>query len=196
MPSPEKFKASLIEHQVGQEVIDRINKGYEKVVDRSPKKVRSAYFKQAMDVLDEMLPREVVLTLLEENACCKSGAREKRSKEFARINGSLSINERLEKINEAPYMNMGFAEIDEKGDLIVHGVSYEYEGRYECGCSIHSRVKRDYAVSRSYCYCCGGHFKFHYEIMLGVKLKLIEVIASPLDTAGKEPCIFRFQICK
>ena len=35
---------------------------------------------------------------------------------------------------------------------------------------------------------------YHYEIMLGVKLKLVEVISSPHDTDGEKPCAFRSEI--
>lgn len=49
-------------------------------------------------------------------------------------------------------------------------------------------------VSRNYCVCCAGHFKHHYEIMLGVKLKTIEIVSSPLDSNGENPCVIKFAI--
>jgi hypothetical protein len=30
----------------------------------------------------------------------------------------------------------------------------------------------------SYCLCCGGHFKFHYQKALGLKLRVKEVVTS------------------
>lgn len=43
-------------------------------------------------------------------------------------------------------------------------------------------------------FCCAGHFKYHYEIMLGVKLKTLEVLSSPLDSDGENPCIIKYEI--
>lgn len=106
------------------------------------------------------------------------------------------MEERLALISERPYMNMGSAKLNGDGDIIVHAVTYHPEDRFECACPTVSHVKRDYAIPREYCFCCGGHFKFHYEIMLGVKLELCEIVSSPHDTEGREPCVFRFRIVR
>lgn len=194
MPSPEKFRETLDDFKVGQEVIDTMYQGYDGIVSKTNKKVKSAFFRQALDVMNEKLPKEKVQQIIEANACCKSGARLKASKEFARIHADKSIEERLKLISERPYMNMGSAELDTEGYLLVHGVSFYNGERFECVCPTVSKVKRDYAIPREYCYCCGGHFKFHYEIMLGTKLELTEIVSSPHDTDGREPCAFRFRI--
>ena len=34
--------------------------------------------------------------------------------------------------------------------------------------------------------------KYHYEIMLGVKLKTLEIESSPLDSKGIIPCVIKF----
>ena len=194
MPSPEKFRETLAEFAVDEATVRRINAGYEDVVSKTNKKIKSAYFKQALDVMNERLPKERVQEIIEANACCKSGARLKASKEFARMNHNLPMEKRLDKISERPYMNMGTAELDSDGFLIVHAVSYRSEDRFECACPTISHVKRDYAIPREYCYCCGGHFKFHYEIMLDVKLELCSIVSSPHDTDGQEPCVFKYRI--
>ncbi len=196
MPCPEKFRDSLEKFEVDCDIIGSINEGFEKVVTKSPKKDKALYFKRAVDIMDERLSREKVCEILEWNACCKSGAREKRSKEFARINAALKIEEKLKKIEKAQYMNMGVPEIDENGLLRINAVSYFVDGHFACGCSNFNRVKRDYPVSKSYCFCCGGHFKYHYEIMLGVKLHIKDVVSSPLDSDGANPCVFTYEITK
>ena len=194
MPSPEKFRETLAEFAVDEVTVRKINAGYENVVSKTNKKIKSAYMKQALDVMNEELSKERVQEIIEANACCKSGARLKASKEFAEIHKDASIEERLALISQRPYMNMGTAALNEDGDLIVHAVSNHPEDRFECACPTVSRVKRDYAIPREYCYCCGGHFRFHYEIMLGVKLELCEIVSSPHDTEGREPCVFRYRI--
>lgn len=91
-------------------------------------------------------------------------------------------------------MHMGSAELDGDGFLLVHAVSAYQDGRFECVCPTVSKTKRDYAIPREYCYCCGGHFKFRYEIMPGVKPELCEIVSSPHDTQGQKPCAFRYRI--
>lgn len=196
MPSPEKFRETLADFAVDEAVVREINAGYENVVSKTNKKIKSAYMKQALDVMNETLPKERVQEIIEANACCKSGARLKASKQFAEVHKDDPIDVRFAQIRERPYMNMGRAELNDKGDIIVHAVSAYQDGRYECVCPTVSHVKRDYAIPREYCFCCGGHFKFHYEIMLGVKLELAEILSSPLDTEGREPCAFRYRILK
>ena len=194
MPSPEKFRETLDDFKVGRNIIDEMYQGFDGIVSKTNKKVKSAFFKQALDIMNEKLPPEQVQNILEANACCKSGARKKASEEFARINADKPIEEKLALISDRPYLNMGSAELDENGLLLVHAVSYHPGEKFECVCPTVSKIKRDYAIPREYCYCCGGHFKYHYEIMLGVKLKLAEIVTSPHDTEGEKPCAFRYEI--
>lgn len=194
MPSPEKFKETLAEFNLDEEIVCEINRGYENVVSKTNKKIKSAYFKQALDVMNARMSPERVQEIIEANACCKSGSRLNNSKKFAEVHKDLTLEERLKLISERPYMNMGSAELDGDGTILVHAVSYHPEDRFECACPTVSKVKRDYSIPREYCFCCGGHFKFHYEIMLGVKLELCEIVSSPHDTQGEKPCAFRYRI--
>lgn len=194
MPSPEKFRDTLNDFNVEKDVRDAIYEGYDRIVSKTSKKEKSAFFRQAIEIMNERLPKDKVQEILEANACCRSGAREKCSKEFARINAHRSIEERLKLISLRPYMNMGKASLLDDGTILVNGVFYQPGDRYECACPTVSRVKRDYAIPREYCFCCGGHFKYHYEIMLNVKLDLVEIVSSPHDTNGEMPCAFRYKI--
>jgi len=192
--SPEKFKQTLQDFSVSEEVTAKIYDGFGKLVSKTPKKVKAALFRQALTIMNEELPKEQVQEILEANACCKSGARERASKEFARIQRERSIPERLELISARPYLNMSSAEPDTQGRILVHEVSLQQDGKFACACPTVSKVQRGYEIPREYCYCCGGHFRYHYEIMLGVKLKLVEIVDSPHGSEEREPCAFRFEI--
>lgn len=196
MPSPEKFKETLEEYAVDSDIIKEINAGYEDVVSKTNKKIKSAYFKQALDIMNEKLPKEKVQEIFEANACCKGGARQKASKAFAKENGNLGIEEKLALISAKPELFMGQAHLDENGDIIVTGAGIYSDGKFECVCPTISKVKRDYNIPREYCYCCGGHFKYHYEVMLGEKLELVEIVSTPHDTDGQKPCSFKFKTLK
>lgn len=78
--------------------------------------------------------------------------------------------------------------------ITVHAVSWSDGEKYLCSCSNFSRMKRDFRVSKNYCFCCAGHFKYHYEIMLGVKLETIQILSSPLDSNGNDPCVIQFKV--
>lgn len=194
MPCPEKFRETLEAFAVEPALVRGIFDGYETLVSSAPKARKAAFFKRALDIMDAQLAPDIVEQILEANACCKSGARLKQSKAFARDHAALSVKEKLAKIAQAPFLRMGVPSLEADNLLRIDAVSYIWEGRYACACSNFNKLKRDYAVSRHYCYCCGGHFKFHYQIMLGVTLKMREVVSSPLDTDGASPCVFLFEI--
>ena len=105
---------------------------------------------------------------------------------------NLSLEEKLELIKDVP--DMGRPVRNEDGTITIHAVYYSDGEKYLCACSNFNGIKREYSVSRNYCFCCAGHFKYHYEIMLGVKLKTLEVLSSPLDSDGKNPCIMKYEI--
>lgn len=191
MPSPEKFNSTLEEFEINKLIIDEINSGYEGIISGTSKKVKGAYFKRAVDILERELEPRKLRALLEANGCCKSGAREKASKAFAKENAGLSVAERLPKIEAVPYM--GKPVLNDDGSITLHAVYYQNDGKYECACPNYNKQKRDYSVSKSYCYCCAGHFKYHYELMLGCKLET-EILTSPLDSDGENPCVMKLSI--
>lgn len=191
MPCPEKFKETMEKSGIDQAVAARVNAGFEALVGSSPKHEKAAYFQRAMDILDECADPAAVRALLAENACCKSGTREKNAKAFRKANAALSLPEKLEKIKDVPHM--GTPVLNEDGTITVHAVYYTKGDGYLCGCANFNGLKRR-RVSRTYCFCCAGHFQYHYEIMLGVKLEPVEIVSSPLDTDGREPCVMRFRV--
>ena len=192
MPSVGKFQESFAKFNVDENIISQIKEGFGSVDSKTPKKERALYFKHAVDIMNENMELEKVQEILEWNACCKGGAREKASKAFAKENANLSLEEKLELIKNVPYM--GSPVKNEDGTITIHAVYYSDGDKFLCACSNFNGVKRDYSVSRNYCFCCAGHFKYHYEIMLGVKLKTLEIVSSPLDSEGKDPCIMKYAI--
>lgn len=192
MPCPEKFMQSMELFRLDSNLLRQINDGYEDLSSKSPKKLKAAYFKRAVDILNENLEPDKLKEILEWNACCKSGAREKASKAFARENAGLSLEEKLPLIKNVPFMGEPVLRPD--GTITIAAVSWYENGQYLCSCSNFSRLKRDYSISKNYCYCCAGHFKHHYELMLGVRLETVEIVSSPLDSDGREPCVIGFRI--
>lgn len=190
MPCPEKFRETLAQFNISDSTIRQIEEGYEGIVSKMPKKITSAYFKRAIDILTEQVEPEIMIDLLAANACCKGGAREKNSKAFAKANKDNSLEEKLALIPSVP--QAGRPVLNEDGSITVHAVYYHDGTKYLCACSNYHRTKRDYPVSKNYCFCCAGHFQYHYQIMLGMKLRPVEIVSSPLDSEGRNPCVIRF----
>ena len=83
----------------------------------------------------------------------------------------------------------------------------ENNGKYGCVCcaAVKTHVKvSDYAVPTnnsddrvmplSYCICCAGSSRIHLQLQLGLSLKTKEIISSPINSRGKRPCEFTFEI--
>lgn len=192
MPCPEKFNDSLIKFGVDHKLIFEINDGYEDLVSSSPKKLKAEYFARAMRIIDENLDFNKKYEILDYNACCKGGARDKAAKAFGKENNDLPLPEKIKKVCQVP--NMGKPTLNEDG-TITTGIYWLIDGRYKCPCPNFNNLKDTPFVSSTYCLCCAGHFRYHYQNMLGVKLKTKEIISSPLNSEGKNPCVFVF-ICE
>lgn len=89
---------------------------------------------------------------------------------------------------------MGKPVLNDDGTITVHAVSFWENGQYVCACPNFHGAGLNQPVSKTYCFCCGGHFKHHYQIMLGVKLNVREILSSPLDSDGKHPCVLLMEI--
>ena len=192
MPGQDKFRASMKDHGIPEDVIGQVNAGYEEMTNKSPKIVHAEFFKRATDLFDELVPPDTANRFYEWNACCKNGSRYKASKAFYARYKDLPLKEKLEKIPDVPYM--GKPVLNDDGTITIHAVSFWENGKFVCACPNFHGSGLTAPVSRTYCRCCGGHFKYHYQIMLGVKLNVLEVVSSPLDSEGKNPCVFRMEI--
>ena len=93
MPSPEKFHETLVEYGVSEDIIAKIDKGFENIISKTKKETKAKYFKQALLVVENELGLDKTREIFEANGCCKSGAKLKASKEFARINANLKIED-------------------------------------------------------------------------------------------------------
>lgn len=192
MPCPEKFREKLSEMNIPEEVIGQINQGFEDLVSSSPKKRKALFFKRATDILCENCDPNVVHALYESNACCKGGAREKMSKQFSNKYAKLPLCEKIKHVDEVPYM--GSAILEDNGVIRVNAVNYLVGQQFACACSNYNKSGFQEKVRKDYCFCCAGHFLHHYQIMLGVKLKTLEIVSSALNSDGKDACVIRFTV--
>jgi len=191
MPCPEKFRDSLILFHVKSEIIQLINEGYEDLKSSSSKKIIAEYFVRAMEILDKETESDLKYIIMDYNACCKGGLRDKACRNFAKAYQTLDLCEKISHIGEVS--NMGEAVLD-KNRIIVTGIQWKVDNRFKCACPNFNWSKETIQLSPTYCLCCAGHFRHHYQNMLGIKLKTIEIVSSPLMSKGKKPCVFSFEI--
>lgn len=156
MPCPEKFRESLIKFDVDASIIEQINTGFEQVVSSTPKKIKASYFKRAVDIMDEKVDAGKKRDILDWNACCKSGSREKASKAFARENKELPWKERLAKISEEDYM--GTPVLNEDGTITVHAVYYRDGDKYACSCPNFNKIEKGLSCLKDLLFLLRGAF--------------------------------------
>jgi hypothetical protein len=53
MPSPEKFRETLDDFHVSKDIIDEMYYGFGELESKTSKKIKSAFFRQALDVMSK-----------------------------------------------------------------------------------------------------------------------------------------------
>jgi hypothetical protein len=187
MASIEKLMRMLRTHDVDPAVIAKIRRGYEDVTDRSTR--RPAFLVHAMKVMDERLDFETRYRVRDACACSKSGWREQAMRRTARDYTGRSLEERLAAVGEVKYMGNPVLNAD---GTITGGVGTQ--GGFDCLCPALKGWQYEEPISPTYCLCCGGHFRHHYQIGLGVKLRTAAVQSSIPASQRRDPCRFVYEI--
>lgn len=178
-----------------QALVDRVNADYTE--DRcKDRKTHTAFLSHACDVLDEAvetgeIPFALYRDMMDANGCCKSGQREKETKAIGRAMAGKPLQERLEALAGGLYMMAPW--LDEDGTILLKMHCTDGKGFY-CSCGNIRIPQTEKTLSRNYCMCCAGHFRYHYQNALREKLELVEIVSSPLASMGQEPFVARFRI--
>jgi len=139
--------------------------------------------------MDSLLTKEQILTVMEEQGCNKNDPSDTL---MQKLNGK-TVAERLEVLNAMDMSNSPRGRINDDGTLSIFW-HFEDKGKYFCVCPIIGELAEPAAVSLTYCGCCSGHVKFHFERQLGVKLRVKETVSSPLSSNGEKYCEHLFAI--
>jgi hypothetical protein len=179
----EDLNQSLKKHGISGNIRKKIMKHGEQIKKTSKKEEKAEWFFNAMNVMDELLDEESKKKIREDCACCLEGKRHKLCKE---VNKKYETpEEKIKAINETHF-------------VFGHEIKSTGKGKYEvtffdeaipekrCSCL---KLIMNKEMSKTYCYCCGGHVKHHLETVLGKKLN-VEMIASALTSMGKKSCRF------
>jgi len=186
--SVKRFTKELAAQGIPPEVVRRVMEGFEDVTD-SQRVRRQAFFMHAMRVLDEELDFRTRCEVRDACACSTGGWREKEMRRIARELKGASLQERIAAVGKVKWM--GDPVLHEDG-AISGGVGAE--GGFDCPCPVFRGWKYEESVSPTYCLCCAGHFRHHYQIALGVKLRVKDVLSTILESRRKRPCRFVYEV--
>ena len=139
--------------------------------------------------MDRLLSKAQILSVMEEQGCNKNAP----SAAFMQKMDGKSVAERLDVLNAMDITESAHGRINADGTLSIFW-NFADNGKYFCVCPAIGELKEPTAVSLTYCGCCSGHVKFHFEHQLGVKLRLKETVSSPLSSNGEKYCEHLFTI--
>ena len=189
MTAIQRFKNALQECLIEKDITAQIFKGYEAISDKSPKERKAAFFIQAIGQIEKLCDDELCHNIRDACACSKGGWRLKAMQKIAKGGQGQSLEQKLQAIGQVTHM--GNPVLKENG-TITAGIGER--GGFQCPCPIFDGLELAQAVSKTYCYCCAGHFRYHYQIALSKKLRTQVVVSSALASRGEEPCRFVFEI--
>lgn len=150
-----------------------------------------------VEQMDKLLTKKQCLSIMENQGCCKGGKRDKDCKAFGKEHKDKPLAEKLALMFTVEYMMSPV--LNKDGTFTISWGGHQngvHTGKTTCSCGTIKKLKQPFSVSSTYCGCCAGHFLYHYQNALGVKLRLKEIVSSPLNTNGDKPCSFTFEIVK
>jgi hypothetical protein len=189
MSAVKRLRNALYNLQIDEEIIAEIFREYPTIHDKVEKDKRAAFFIRAVERMDALLEPETCHAIRENCACSKEGWRLKAVQKLNREYEGRSLLEKIQALNQVTHM--GKPVLNEDGTITAR---IGDNGGFPCPCPVFDGVSLDRPVSITYCYCCAGHFRHHYQIALGMKLAIKTVLSSALESCGERPCRFVYEI--
>ena len=187
MPNIEKIKTTMQSAGVSAETLSQFdvpaNHAY------NPKQIVPFINK-----MDELLTKEQCLSIMEQQGCNKVSANNAAIREFVKSCAGKSLEEKLTLLSESNVPHKVPCILNADGTLTVkfsHGI---VDGKHKCGCSALKKLTKEVYIADVYCGCCGGHIRNTLENVLGIGLRLKDIISSPLSSHGEKPCELLFEV--
>ena len=192
MPRVSDFNKAIKE-QIPAELIARIEFPQPNEADMmQPEEVLSL-----VNQIDKLLSREQCLRVMEKQGCHKDEETTAPFREFGLKHADKTVDEKLKLFDELETGHKAPCHLNHDGTLSIYW-GFEKDGNYQCVCRVIKRLYKERGgpvdVSSTFCGCCGGHVRHTYQYALGVKLRLKEIVSSPISSDGKKRCEFLFVI--
>ncbi len=189
MAAVENLRNALKACHIDESVVAQIMQGYDKITDKAPKEKKAAFFAQAVARMDKLLEPEACRAIRDACACSKGGWRLSAVQKLAKEYEGKPLEEKVQALCHVTHM--GKPTLNDDG-TITAGIGGE-EG-CPCACPVFSEAALPEPVSITYCYCCAGHFRHHYQIALGKRLVTKQIVSSALESLGRKPCRFVYEV--
>lgn len=186
------FEKHLKKAGVKDELVELIT-GVSYQEDDDEKQDNANYWAAVMAKCNELLDFDVIGEAMFNRACCKSGFRLNNARMIAQEHGDKSIKEKLELLGQQKWM--GHPRLTENGDIFTdYCAGGSGDGTLHCSCwRISGKVPAQGNMPLPYCLCCAGHFRFHYQKALGLKLRVKQIVSS-VFAEPSQYCSFLFEI--
>jgi len=187
-----EFEKSLKNAGIDDETINKIiNVSYQENGKKEQDNVN--YFAAVMAKCDKLLDFNDIAETMSHMSCCKSGFRLENAKKIAKKYSNDTLEKKLELLGQQKYM--GKPHLTENGDIYTeHCAGSGTPDDLKCSCwKFKGKIPTKGKMPSSYCLCCAGHFRFHYEKALGVKLRVKEIVSS-IFSDPPQYCSFLFEI--
>lgn len=177
-----EIKQTMLDKGIPMEVMERFV--FPKTEEETPEE-KIAFVNQ----MDNLLSKDQILSVMEEQGCSKN----EPTTEFMQKFKDKPIEERMKILNAMDKNESAHCRLNSDGTLSIFW-DFDENGKYVCVCPIINNLSKPTAVSLTYCGCCSGHVKYGFEKSLGVKLRLIETVSSPISSNGEKQCEHLFEI--
>jgi len=190
MPNVKSIKKTMLEKDIPADVVEKFD--FPKSAGNQPMEVLSL-----IGQMDDLLTKEQCLLVMEEQGCHKTGHMDRINKDFAKENAGKSLEERVRLINNENVTPLVPCNVNDDGTFSIYWEIGEKDN-YQCVCACIRRLRKEQPesgdISKTFCGCCGGHIRHHYQNILDIKLRLKEIVSSPISSKGKKRCEFLFDI--
>lgn len=177
---------NLAEAKIKPEIIDQIMEGGKGILRKTSPAEKADWMRGAMLRMNKLLDLKTRKAVREACACRMTGRPLKASQAIADKNQSLE--DRIKAADRAISAYGGCVRIQENGEVLMR-FSSEGLDHYCCPCL----PGADKPLPVTYCFCCGGHVKYHLQIQLGRELDYT-IQSTALSSGGRLPCIFLLRI--
>jgi len=142
--------------------------------------------------MDSLLTKEQILAVMEEQGCEKY-IHDSAISLMEQLKDK-SIEERVEILNQTKMNEQPRSRLNDDGSLSIYWWYKGEDDKYICVCPKMNESSRPEEVTITYCGCCSGHVRYHFENFLNEKLRLKEIVSSPLSSKGERYCEHCFEI--
>jgi hypothetical protein len=181
----ENLNKSLIQYGVDDNIRKKIMENGELIKATTSPNQKIEWLSKAMQKMDELIEDvDLRKNIRQCCACSLSGKRYEICKEYNKK--YETPEEKINALNDIHFGGGHEIKIIAKGK---YQVTYFDPNQTEFKCVCIKNVTKKVNISKTYCYCGGGHNKYFLEMLFGKKLN-VEMISSALTSMGKKNCIF------